>query len=275
MFFYGAHIKKKKTIIATLQEVHKYGGNFLQIFVSNPMSGRHKKEMMDKYREMGTEIKQYLLDNNMKLVIHSPYTLNFGRRVVTPEDAYWVRSYYEELLIGHYLGAMGCVIHVGKNESKEGIEYMFISLRYLIQRVLKEHLDIKIILETAAGQGNELLVDYRDLLTFYQRFSDREKDVLKICLDTAHLHAAGFKLDNIDRLIKAFDGNVVLIHLNDSKVAFNSRVDRHECIGKGTIGQGTLTSVLKTAIQYDIPIILETPNDGYKKEIKWITKVFQ
>lgn len=270
MFYYGAHVKKKKNIIDTLQEVEKYGGNFLQIFVSNPMSGKHKKELMNKYREIGVEVKEYLKTNNMALVIHSPYTLNFGRRVVTPEEAYWVRSYYDELLIAHYLGALGCVIHVGKNEDKSGIEYMFISLRYLIHRVMDERLNVYVILETAAGQGNDLLVTEEDLLVFYNRFSEREKKVLKVCLDTAHLHAAGNNLQNIEESIKAFDGNVVLIHLNDSKVGFNSRVDRHECIGKGTIGVKLLERVVHTAVQYNIPIILETPNDGYKKEIKWI-----
>lgn len=283
MFYFGAHVKKKPNIIAALDEVKRYGGNMIQVFITNPMSGRHRKKMLKEYSEMGPEVKRYLADNQMAIVIHSPYTLNFARRVVNPSEAYWVRSYYEELVIADMIGAFGCVIHVGKHlqeETRDGLQFMYVSLKYLIHRVMDEKLNVKIILETAAGQGTELLAtrdnSFDDLMTFYQRFSARERDVLKLCIDTAHVYSAGFdirKEGNFERLISAFRDDLILIHLNDSKREYDSHVDRHERIGKGTIGKETLACVVKIAHKYNIPVILETPDNGYKKEIPWIAKV--
>jgi deoxyribonuclease-4 len=280
MFYFGAHVSKKAGIIGALKEVQSYGGNALQVFVSNPMSGRHKEKLLKKYKTLGPDIKAYLRDNNMKLFVHSPYTLNFAKRVVTPADAYWIQSYYNEVLISDYMGAEGCVIHVGnhmEHSEKDALDYMYISLKYIVRRVMEENLKVKVILETAAGQGTELLAtknnSFDQLVTFYARFSDREKKVLKLCIDTAHVFSAGYNIKKkllLRALFEAFINDIVLIHLNDSKREYDSHVDRHERIGKGFIGKETLGDVVKLAKQHNIPVILETPSDGYKKEIPWI-----
>jgi deoxyribonuclease-4 len=282
-FYFGAHLKKTPTITDSLEQVRKLGGNMIQIFVGNPMSGRHKKEAMNKYREIGSGVREYLKRHDTALVIHSPYVLNFANRVVKPSEAYWVRSYYDELVIADMLGAIGCVIHVGKhlkNTVEDGLEYMYISLRYLIHRVIDEKLNVNIILETAAGQGSELLATrdntFDDLLTFYQRFSDRERQVLKLCVDTAHVFSAGYDIRD-DGLLRAMfeklKDTMALIHLNDSKREYDSHVDRHERIGKGTIGKETLGKVVRYAYEHRIPVILETPDNGYLTEIPWIKKI--
>lgn len=282
MFYFGAHMSKNPSIIHALDAIKAVGGNFVQIFISNPMSVSRKKktELMKQYEDIGRQVKSYLKQHNMKLVIHSPYTLNFARRVVSPSEAYWVKSYYDELLVADMLGALGCVIHVGKhleNSKEDGIEYMYLSLKYLVHRVMEEKLGVKIILETAAGQGSELLATERnafyDLHAFYKRFSERERDVLKLCIDTAHVFSAGYDIRDdkyLRDLIEAFRSNIVLIHLNDSKREYDSHVDRHERIGKGKIGEKALGEVVKVAFKYKIPIILETPDNGYIKEIPWI-----
>jgi deoxyribonuclease-4 len=285
MLYFGAHLPKKPTVIAALEEVRRYGGNCLQIFVSNPMSGRHKKKMMQQYAEISEEVIKFLRSNDMKLFIHSPYTLNFGRRVVTPAEAYWVRSFYDELLIASVIGAEGCVIHVGKhldNTYDDAVNYMYIALKYLVHRVMDEKLNVKIILETAAGQGTEVLAtnnnEFQGLFDFYQRFSSRERNVLKICVDTAHLHSAGYDIKDerlVDKLFDNFRHDIALVHLNDSKVKYDSHVDRHERIGKGSIGKPALAYFAMTALQNGIPIILETPDNGYQTEIPWIKSISQ
>lgn len=280
MFYFGAHLRKDPNIIAALQEIQKYGGNCLQIFISNPMTSQHKKKLFKKYEEEGPSTKKFLHDNDMKLFVHSPYILNFANRVVVPAEAYWVQSYYDELLIADMIGAEGCIIHVGKyltQDYQDSLQYMYISLKYLIHRVMDNNLNVKIILETAAGQGTELLAtidnSFEALVTFYQRFSNRERKVLKLCIDTAHVYAAGYDIRDtklLTNLVETFKDDIVLIHLNDSKREYNSHVDRHERIGKGTIGKKVLSEVVKIAYKYNISIILETPDNGYKKEITWI-----
>lgn len=284
-FYFGAHLKKTPTITDSLEEVRKLGGNMIQIFVGNPMSGRHKKDAMKKYGDIAPQVKAYLKVHDMALVIHSPYVLNFANRVVKPSEAYWVRSYYDELVIADMLGAIGCVIHVGKHLKhtvEDGLQYMYVSLKYLIHKVIDEKLNVKIILETAAGQGSELLAtrdnSLYDLVTFYKRFSDREKQVLKLCVDTAHVFSAGYDIRDDGLLRSLFEelkDMMVLVHLNDSKREYDSHIDRHERIGKGNIGKQTLGKVVRYAHEYKIPVILETPDNGYLTEIPWIKKTIQ
>jgi deoxyribonuclease IV len=282
MFFFGAHMPSKN-IIESLEEVKALGGNMIQIFVANPMSARHRDRAIRKYSEIGPKIKEFIHKNKMSLVIHSPYVLNFANRVVNPSEAYWVKSYMDELMIADLIGAIGCVIHVGKHLNTgvdTGLQYMYVSLKYLIHKVIELKLEAKIILETAAGQGTELLVthdnSFIDLLTFYKRFSERERDVLKICIDTAHVFSAGYDIRNdklLHKLFETFSNDIALIHLNDSKKDFNSHLDRHERIGKGTIGKETLMKVVMYAQHHKIPLILETPDSGYLKEIPWIKSI--
>ena len=108
----------------------------------------------------------------------------------------------------------------------------------------KNKLNVKIILETAAGQGTELLTNIYNLINFYEKFSNEEKEILKICIDTCHIYSAGHDIreeEQVELFIKILKKgigmkNIALIHLNDSKREFNSHVDRHEKLGKGTIG---------------------------------------
>jgi len=281
---YGCHLSGQN-IFDSIDEINKYNGNIIQIFVTNPI-GKPSKDALAKYTNLGPKIKQYAEGKQTKIVIHSPYTLNFAEEF--DNKAYWIQTILLELRIAHLIGAIGCVIHVGKYldlDINTATQNMYNSLKYIISIIKSEKLNVKLILETAAGQGSELFVtesnSIDDLANFYHRFNKDDKKILKICVDTCHIFSAGFDISSkkkvryffilFDRIIGL--EHLALIHFNDSKTEYNSHVDRHANIGRGNIKLSGLSEFIKQAYKFKIPLILETHDDAYKNEITWIKKI--
>lgn len=283
-FYYGAHMSIKNGISSAIDKIIEYQGNIIQIFISNPMSIKYNLKYTDSDCK---KIKQKLLDTNSKLVIHLPYVINLSKPISNLEDAWWIKMICTQLEISSKMGSIGCVVHVGKYldlTELEGIENMYNALMFIITYIIKNNLNTFIILETAAGQGTELITTKNNSLeefsAFYNKFSDLEKKHLRICVDTCHIFAAGFDISTNDKVKIFFDDfhrligikYLSLIHLNDSKSNCGSCVDRHENLGIGKIGLEGLRNFIRYASYYKIPIILETPGD-FEKEIELIITV--
>jgi deoxyribonuclease IV len=123
----------------------------------------------------------------------------------------------------------------------------------------------KIALETTAGQGSCLGEKFKHLAYIIDHVRDPKR--LSACLDTAHVFAAGHDISTergTRAMFREFDRIIGLerlaaIHLNDSKTACGSRVDRHEHIGKGKIGVTAFRAILRDRRFAKIPKVLETP----------------
>ena len=282
----GCHLSNTN-LFKSVDEVNKYYGNFMQIFVTNPL-GRASPDSLKKYKEIGPEIKKYCENNQTNIVVHSPYVLNFAKEF--NENSHQITRILLELKIAHEIGALGCVIHVGKSlelDINDATLNMYKSIKYILEKIKENKLDSILILETAAGQGSELLVteenEIDDLANFYHRFTKDDRKIFKLCVDTCHIFSAGFDISNkrkVRYFFILFDKmigleNLALIHFNDSKTEYNSHKDRHERIGKGYIGLSGLAEFIRQAYRFKIPIILETHGDSYKKEIPWINKVIK
>ena len=104
-----------------------------------------------------------------------------------------------------------------------------------------------------------------------------DKSRVGVCLDTCHTYTAGDDIVNeYDKVFEDFDktvgfGFLRAIHLNDSKKALGSRVDRHDSIGKGLIGMGFFERFMKDERFNDMPIVLETPDESlWAEEIRML-----
>jgi len=191
----------------------------------------------------------------------------------------------DELIVADMIGAIGCVIHVGKYlkiDKDESTNIMQQNISYILKFMQEQKLKTNLILETASGQGTELFPSINNsilpLTNFYNRFTDLQKKYFKLCIDTCHIFVAGYDVRTKKNVLKLFDDlkeqnvlqHIALIHFNDSAKDFGTRVDRHEAIGHGFIGVIGLCNVLKQANKYKIPCVLETPDDSYITEIPWI-----
>ncbi len=139
--------------------------------------------------------------------------------------------------------------------------------------------DVVICLETMAGKGSEIGYQFEQLAEILSKLNQKEN--YGVCLDTCHISDAGYDVSDFDAVLDEFDHIIGLkhlhvIHLNDSKNPRGARKDRHENIGKGTIGLETLKAIANNPRVSHIPKILETPYiDGkppYKEEIQLLQK---
>ena len=114
-----------------------------------------------------------------------------------------------------------------------------------------------------------------ELAEIISRAKINSSEKLGVCLDTCHVYSAGYDIVNhLDEVLEEFDKIIGLdrlqaIHLNDSMTEFNSHKDRHECLGKGSLGADAIINFINHPSLRGIPINLETPNEleGYAQEI--------
>ena len=284
--YIGAHINREKTIVKTMEAITKNGGNCLQLFVSNPRSASLVN--IDNYINTADDIKEYSNKNNFKTIIHSSYTINLardfknGKRAVPIEECFWVQLLLHELKISHLINSLGVVVHVGKHTTlsyNNGLDNMRAALEYIIDVLHMNNIKTKIIIETPAGQGSELLTDLHDFIAFYNSFTNEQKKYLGICLDTAHVWAAGYEISEAYEIICNKNANdLIAIHLNNSIVAKGSNVDRHTTLFDstyGTIPPNTFKNMLELIKdgKHKPMIILETPSLQLSKEIKWLHSI--
>ena len=166
------------------------------------------------------------------------------------------------------LGIRSLVLHPGSHGGEGesvGIARIAASLDEVFRRTAGSR--VRVLLETAAGQGTAVghtFEHLRDILA-----AVRSRTRVAVCLDTCHVHAAGYDLVSREGYIgtrEAFERTVGLerlaaIHVNDSKKPRGSRVDRHEHIGQGQIGEAGFANLMRDGRLAHVPKFLETPKD--------------
>lgn len=169
-----------------------------------------------------------------------------------------------ELYSNNRLLKYGCVLHPGNHiDKKLGIQAISQSLDKI-----KFNIGSYLLLENSPGAGTSIGSTLHELCEIYN--STKNKEHIKICIDTCHLFVAGSynlsKKEEIDRLFIDFINlfgdidNLFLIHFNDSKGKFNSKLDRHEYPGKGFIWQADPNSMeyfIEKCKSYNIPMVIE------------------
>ena len=199
------------------------------------------------------------------VIAHDSYLLNLG----SPDGSLRSRSitaFIDELERCEVLGVSNLVAHpgahVGAGEN-EGIKIIARSLDE-VHKACPGY-NVKVTLEITAGQGSNLGYRFEQIGNIID--ATRESDRLRVCFDTEHAFAAGYDIrtkEGYERTFTEFDEEIGLdrlaaFHLNDSKKELNSRVDRHEHIGKGHIGVETFRLLMNDKRFWDLPMCLETP----------------
>jgi deoxyribonuclease-4 len=124
---------------------------------------------------------------------------------------------------------------------------------------------VRVLLETTAGSGTALGASFEELATIIGRVPKRLRRRVGVCIDTAHVFAAGYDLASHYDDVMARFGDVVgferlgAMHLNDSKVPLGSRKDRHELIGEGAIGERAFRRIMTDDRLASVPKLIETP----------------
>ena len=277
MLIIGSHVgyKKDSGLLGSVKEALSYKANTFMFYTGAPQNTIRSSIDLDNVA------KAYKLmeDNNISkddIIVHAPYIINLAN-IDEDKFNFSCRFLSEELKRVDTFGFKYLVLHPGSHVGN-GVDVGINSIVKALNKVLEnDNTNVQILLETMAGKGSEIGRNFNELKSIIDGV--KYKDRLGICLDTCHLNDAGYDLTKFDDVLDEFDNIIGLdkikcIHINDSKNIINSHKDRHENIGKGTIGLETLIKIINNKRLENIPKILETPYiDGiapYKEEIELI-----
>jgi len=274
----GAHLSIAGGIHTVFMRAAHVGARCVQIFTKN-----NKAYFAKKLTDTDIVLFKEAWDaSDVGLVVaHAAYIINIGASNEDVEKKSRV-SLRDEIFRCDQLGIKYLVLHPGSHTGA-GRELGIAKIARNLSDVLSDGGSCMVLLETAAGQGTNVGSTFEELRAIYDQCDAVVKDRIGVCLDTCHVFAAGHDITTTNgykELWRRFDtivGRSLLrvIHLNDSKTVCGSRKDRHENIGKGTIGIATLSRFVDDPSLAQIPIILETPSsDGiseYKEEIELLS----
>jgi deoxyribonuclease-4 len=246
-FRIGSHIPKLKSLVATVESTPPTKP--FQIFLTNPQS----TALSITDAELAA-CAQVIGVRKSQVYIHSPYIINLCYEPGTIDD-YPLQCLIKHLKYGAAMGAKGVVVHVGKS-TKQTLDS---ALNHMLMNIAKAAAEATpecpLLLETPAGQGTEVLTEFKDFVEFVTSIQSSN---LKICIDTCHVFACGHNpLTYIQNLINTNKHLLHLIHFNDSKTPCGSRLDRHAFCGSGHIGFDAMKSIAELCSQTNIPMVVE------------------
>ena len=273
----GAHVSVSGGISHSVARARFLGCEAYQIFTRNQRQWDPKpldNEDAEKFRREieGREI--------FPVVSHGSYLIN----PASPEEGVRTKSLaalVDELSRCVDLSIDRLVIHPGSHKGsgqQEGLNGIvsLIDSAFLILESEGITRSPRLLLETTAGQGSGIGSKFEELAGIMEGsdFSDQ----LGVCLDTAHMHAAGYDMTSTERYEETIDlaiselgvYRILCIHLNDSRKELGSRVDRHDNIGEGSMGLIPFRCLVNDERFKDIPMILETPggDENYKRNLE-------
>ena len=268
MGYFGCHLSASGGNAAMVKTALSIGANTFAFFTRNPRGSKAKPEDPADAAKAAAMLEE---NHFGKLVAHGAYTMNL---CTADADA---RAFAAGILEDD-LRRMAALpgnfynfhpgSHVGQG-TQAGIDYIAAALK----NAMRHDYPVTVLLETMAGKGSEIGGRFEELRDILDAVGSEN---VGVCLDTCHVYDGGYDIVNdLNGVLAEFDRVIGLdrlhaLHLNDSKNPFASHKDRHECLGKGSLGLETFRQIVNHPRLKDKPMILETPNElpGYAGEIK-------
>ena len=264
MLIIGSHVSfGGMQLLAATEEAINYKANTFMFYTGAPTNTLRVPIDIN----LTKKAQELMLNNGIDInnvICHAPYIVNPATNDDLKQD-FTINFLKQELSRCHELGVKYIVLHPGSavGVSKDiGLN----NIVYVLDQVLTNNKsDVKILLETMAGKGNECGTSIQELAYIIKKVQYPE--YVGVCIDTCHINDAGYEIADFDQYLDSFDQEIGInkigcIHSNDSKNPLSSHKDRHANIGFGTIGFDKLIKVLYNSRLENVPKILETPYIG-------------
>lgn len=254
----GSHVSfnKNDQLLGSVRECISYGANTFMFYTGAPQNTRRLPIDSDLTSSAFSLMKENGIDFN-NVIVHAPYIVNLANEKNFDFSISFLR---DELKRVSELGFDKVVLHPGSHVGIGTLKAID-NIVYCLNEVLVDT-NVKILLETMAGKGTEVGINFNEI----KRIIDgvHNKDLIGVCLDTCHIHDAGYDVSDFDSVLSEFDNIIGLdkllcIHINDSKNVIGAHKDRHENIGYGYIGFDNMINIIYNERVKDVPKILETP----------------
>ena len=264
----GAHMSVAKGLNKALDHALSINADTMQIFTRNPRGGKAKALDLAEVELFRQRVKEH---NFGPWVAHAPYTVNLAS---AKDDvrSFGVQTLKEDLRRVDAWGGHLLVVHSGAHTGagrEQGLARLIEALREILAEAPQE---VSLLLEMMSASGSELGSTFAEISQVLETLNAAN---LGVCLDSAHLFAAGYDVrdwDNVWQKVTQDFGaeRVKAIHLNDSLVDLGAHKDRHARLGEGMIGLEAFKNIVTHPSTKELPLILETPNelDGWQKEIE-------
>lgn len=273
MKYIGAHVSASGGVESAPVNVHKIGANAFALFTKNQRQWVSKPLTEESIRLFKENCAKY--DFQPEYILpHDSYLINLGHP--EPEGLEKSRAaFLDEMQRCEQLGLKLLNFHPGSHLNKISVEDCLSLIAESINITLEKTKEVTAVIENTAGQGSNLGNEFWHLKYIIDRVEDKTR--VGVCLDTCHTFTAGYDLlEDYERVFNEFEEVVGFqylraMHLNDSKKALGSRVDRHDSIGKGFIGFPFFEKLMRDPRFDNMPLILETIDETlWPQEIAWL-----
>jgi deoxyribonuclease IV len=270
--FIGAHVSASGGVENAPINAHQIGAAAFAMFTKNqrqwvakplePKSIAGFRENCEKYGYKPFQI-----------LPHDSYLINLGH----PEKGPLEKSraaFLDEMRRCEQLGLDRLNFHPGSHLNLTSEESCLKTIAESVNIALGKTSGVTAVIENTAGQGTNLGYLFEQIRYIIDHIEDRER--AGVCIDTAHAYSAGYDIrtnEGFESTFAEFDRIIGFsflkgMHINDSKKEMGSRVDRHELIGKGSLGEDVFIRIMNDERFDNIPIILETPD-----ETRWADEI--
>ncbi len=206
-------------------------------------------------------------DAKIRLYVHAPYVLNVAttnNRIRIPSR----KLLQQTVDLAAEVGAAGVIVHGGHLLKTDDMAVGFENWRKCAERT---ELKVPLLIENTAGGDQAVARRLDRIAQLWEAIADVGGDQVGFCLDTCHAHAGGEQLIGLVERVRTITGRIDLVHVNDSRDAFNSGADRHANLGEGELDPDELIDLVREA---SAPIVVETPGgrEGQAADIAWLRK---
>lgn len=273
MKYIGAHVSAEGGVQNAPLNAHKIGAKAFALFTKNQrqwFSGPLSKTGISAFRE-NCEKLDY---KPFQILPHDSYLINLGH----PEDEPLGKSrasFIDEMKRCELLGLDRLNFHPGSHLNKISAEESLARIAESINIALDKTKGVIAVIENTAGQGTNLGHTFEQIRYIIDKVEDKTR--VGVCIDTCHAYTSGYEIKSkagFEETFRKFDeviGTDFLkgMHLNDTKKDFGTRVDRHENLGTGFLGDDTFSFIVNDRRFDDMPLILETPEESlWEAEIR-------
>lgn len=263
----GCHVSMSapEYVLGSVKEAISYGANAFMLYTGAPQNTRRKPMEELKINEAHALMKEAGIETS-SMIVHAPYIINLANCQKKETFTLGVEFLQKEIKRVQALQATCLVLHPGSHV-QAGEEAGLDKIVEGLDLAMSDMGNVNIAIETMAGKGSELGYQFDHITYLMQHVQHPEH--IKVCMDTCHIHDAGFDLTTFDQILAEFDQKIGLdrllcMHINDSKNEKGARKDRHANIGFGEIGFDTLHKIVHHPSLTHVVKILETPYvDGH------------
>jgi len=263
--YIGAHVSASGGVENAPVNAYLIGATAFALFTrnqrqweSNPLTKKSIDSFKDNCLKYGYKPEQILP--------HDSYLINLGHPEAEPLQKSRT-AFLDEMRRCEQLGLDRLNFHPGSHLRKTDIETCLKTIAESINWTLDKTKGVIAVIENTAGQGTNMGHTFEQIRTIIDHVEDKSR--VGVCIDTCHAFTAGYELNTLEGYSLTWKkfGEIIGfeflkgMHINDSKKEYASRVDRHDSIGKGFIGNELFKWIMNDPRMDGIPLILETPNE--------------